>query len=110
MKRPQMTPGPWQISSNRGERIDRIKDSDFANIAFVPDGEHERKQEEANARAIAVLPNLLDTLEACLQSLEDCWKLTNGECGGTRDIGTRNLIGEKIDWIKNALRLAGYEF
>jgi hypothetical protein len=70
----------------------------------------EDDEAKANAKAISALPRLLCTLEACLQSLGDCWKLTNGECGGTRDIGTRNLIGEKIDWIKNALTLAGYEF
>ena len=111
MKRPNITPGPWKearkshfcIVGKGGTFV-----ADMRPWASAPGLSTPRQ--EANARAIAALPNLLDTLEACLQSLEDCWKLTNGECGGTRDIGTRNLIGEKIDWIKTALRLAGYEF
>ena len=108
MTRPNITHGPWNFTKGIIPCINASIDRHQITVAKTIYGSHDEAL--ANARAIAALPNLLDTLEACLQSLEDCWKLTNGECGGTRDIGTRNLIGEKIDWIKNALRLAGYEF
>lgn len=112
MKRPQITPGPFVLKE--GRNIETPSGTFY--LAYGHEKGTSRPlysspvELDAIARAIAAIPNLLDTLEACLQSSEDCWKLTNGECGGTRDIGTRNLIGEKIDWIKNALRLAGYEF
>ena len=109
MKRPCITPGPWEVEEGfivalweDGARYD-ICDPRCAPPAF-------NEEMDANAKAIAALPDLLAAMEGCLQSLKDCWELTDGQHGGARDIGTRNLIGEKIDWIKTALMKAGYTF
>jgi len=99
MKRPQITPGPWKearkshfcIVGNGGTFVADMRPSASTAGISTP-------RQEANARAIAAIPALLEALEDCLQSLQrlpdspDAYRAT---C---------------IFQAREALRLAGYEF
>ena len=77
MKRPNITPGPWRqastaqadeyttrILAGQGTRSFRVAET-FAH----PDADT-FDEAEANARAIAALPDLLSALESCLSIVE----------------------------------------
>jgi hypothetical protein len=66
LKRPSISKGPWRAVKNRPEddlKLNRVKDPDGWNVAFIPEGEHSYGEEDANAVAIAALPEVMDRLE-----------------------------------------------
>ena len=100
MKRPQITPGPWILDPD--ERRDGFWiDSDTTEpeeIANACTSYVDSAQALANARAIAALPALLEALEDAYDTLKAIHFQAYDGCH------------ESEENIKNALRLAGYEF
>jgi hypothetical protein len=97
MKRPQITPGPWKAcqETTRGEFVTetRIRSADDSHIAHVTPC-----AVEANARAIASVPALLEALELAETTIQRLAPNGSRATQGTRDV------------IAAALTLAGYEF
>ena len=65
MKCPNITPGEWKATNVNGTYV--VRDSTHRTVSENPGVTY---QDDANARAIAALPELLAALEDCLQSLE----------------------------------------
>ena len=102
MKRPQITPGQWQV------RQGDIVYSDHKG-RFVCDCERTPdEQDKANARAIAALPALLEALEKTFASLEDAREIIL-DLDPDAHARTRPL-SDQIANARAALRVAGYEF
>lgn len=99
MKRPDITPGPWEIygSDYADVRpVDKIAQG-AANgiVAQCPGYKQER---EANAQAIAALPDLLSALENVLVAFDDLPDSAFYQVEGTHQ------------QVKEALTEAGYTF
>ncbi len=90
MKRPNITPGPWKedrkshfcIVGNGGTFVSDMRPSAGTAGISTP-------RQEANARAIAALPDLLETLESIAHDFR-CY--------------------DNAEHARDALTLAGYEF
>jgi hypothetical protein len=95
MKKPNITPGPWKAQKPRGPQhaIDRKFEivAPQARGELVIVGEHTGIDclKEANARAIAALPTLLETLEAIAHDFR---------------------CSDNAEWVREALKEAGYTF
>lgn len=87
-----MKPGPI-VYGPKGEQI--------ADCRSISNSDKENKQ---HARLIASAPNLLQTLDSVDRGLADLEEIVERI---TKDMGTRNLIREKRDWIKAAIEDAG---
>jgi hypothetical protein len=100
MKRPQITPGPWQVrqgdlvySDHKGRFVCDCERTPYEKRPAPPD-----EQDRINARAIAALPALLEALEACLERMDKVQAMTDYPLAWPRE------------QARAALRLAGYEF
>jgi hypothetical protein len=107
MTRPNITPGPW-YNHRKDSTVDFFTDkwkpfhSFIAGEGFQPaaifnDGEINRGIAEANAQAIAAVPDLLAALEDTTKALEALWQIT-----------TKGMPNETLDAAKAALTKAGY--
>lgn len=100
MTRPPITPGPWwsekSTSSNYDPRHAPVK-SGPKLIAKAYFGKNDDER-EANARAIAAVPALLEALELAETTLQRIAPDGSRATQGTRDV------------ITAAFKLAGYEF
>lgn len=69
MKKPNITPGPWRIkSSNKTASLEIIGGDKFHHISTC-DGKRQESHfqaQQANAQAIAALPDLLAALEGLI--------------------------------------------
>ena len=65
MKKPNITPGPWAATNVNGTYV--VRDKSGRTVSENPGVTY---TDDANAQAIAALPDLLAALEGCLQSLE----------------------------------------
>jgi len=100
MKRPNITPGPWQLSSdyNSGRK-------DGQRIAIIcaphPEGGGQNIAEavQRDARAIAALPDLLSALEDTYAGLSALWA-----------IHAHGAQNDTLEAAKAALIKAGYTF
>lgn len=67
------TPGPWKAVANRsdedGRKLDRVKAPDGSNVAFIPDHEHSKDEENANATLISAAPIMFSTLKILVSRL-----------------------------------------
>ena len=102
MKRPNITPGPWKearkshfcIVGNGGTFVADMRPSASTSGISTP-------RQEANAKAIAALPALLEALEGLLS------RASSLDQSATHD-GLQNC--DAIANARSALTLAGYEF
>jgi len=100
MNRPNITPGPWKTRRLEGFplQIATVPDSDGFGKPLADCGEYQ-PHNEANARAIAAVPALLEALEGVLLFLEQGMKYS--------DFGS---AGNEVLDIRTALIAAGYQF
>lgn len=104
MQKPNITPGPWNAGINEGEVFDesctkRIVDNTTCPTE-CPRSLYGQKEREANAQAIAALPDLLGALEA-----EEAWRaLTPAD----EDFG--ELRAKATTLRRAAMIKAGYTF
>lgn len=109
MKQPNITPGPWKearkshfcIVGNGGTFVADMRPSASTAGISTP-------RQEANARAIAALPALLEALEKTFASLEDAREIIL-DLDPDAHARTRPL-SDQIANARAALRVAGYEF
>ena len=94
MKRPQITPGPWNFTKGITPCIRASIDRHQVNVAKTIYGSHDEAL--ANARAIAALPALLEALEEALK-----WEA---------EVPAPYRNFPFIQKTRSALTLAGYEF
>jgi hypothetical protein len=94
MKRPPITPGPWNFTKGVIPCIFASIDRHQVNVAKTIYGSHDEAL--TNARAIAALPALLEALEKCHAFFREVQR-----CG---------YCDHEADNTRSALRLAGYEF
>ncbi len=104
MKKPNITPGPWRKESNaaNGEQeigISRSWENGGASICLV-DSSRDTRILNADAQAIAALPDLLAALGAALSLLE-CANDHQREAG---------RMEYDTQTARDALAKAGYEF
>lgn len=105
MKRPNITPGPWKearkshfcIVGNGGTFVADMRPSASTAGISTP-------RQEANARAIAALPALLEALESMLEAYAPFHQHSVSHKGGEE--GLHSAVRK----TRAALRLAGYEF
>ena len=102
MKRPQITPGPWNFTKGITPCIRASIDRHQVNVAKTIYGSHDEAL--ANARAIAALPALLEALEAMLEAYAPFHQLSVDHKGGEE--GLHSAVRK----TRAALTLAGYEF
>jgi hypothetical protein len=90
MKRPPITPGPWNYSLNAAQKPAVYVTDQWFNVmdSSAP------IDAEANARAIAALPALLEALEGLLAD----------------KYLAEPINADRMKPARAALRLAGYEF
>lgn len=105
MTRPSITPGPWQINNNEIEALAAPHDSKsyFAPICII-DTEWEKSITEANARAIAAVPALLEALEIIDEAFS---KFPDYGEPFTRPNG---WSVQPMAKVRSALTAAGYQF
>ena len=110
MKRPQITPGQWQVrqgdivySDHKGRFVCDCERTPYEKRPAPPD-----EQDKANARATAALPALLEALEKTFASLEDAREIIL-DLDPDAHARTRPL-SDQIANARAALRVAGYEF
>lgn len=107
MTNPNITPGPWHIN---GEEIEGLAAPRESSSYYAPvctmENEWEKSIAEANARAIAAVPALLEALELLFTAYEGQTKATNG------DELSPFIVDEVLamEKAKSALIAAGYQF
>jgi hypothetical protein len=106
MKRPNITPGPWNFTKGVIPCISASIDRHQVNVAKTIYGSHDEAL--TNARAIAALPALLEALEKTAEALEDAREIIL-DLDPDAHVRTRPL-SDRIAKTHSALRLAGYEF
>jgi len=101
MKKPNITPGPWRIkSSNKTASLEIIGGDKFHHISTC-DGKRQESHfqaQQANAQAIAALPDLLAALEMALVQIKQDNDERKAEHRGTQT------------QIESTLIKAGYTF
>ncbi len=106
MKRPNITPGPWissnQLNGSKEEYPEWMRTSIHTkeNSPWYICAMEDAEDEIANTRAIASLPDLLETLESMEQFLE---------CG-MRCADYDATAGTMLLEVRAALTKAGYTF
>lgn len=99
MKRPNITPGPWQACNGNARTICNIEckgtHNDCLPVATLKGPDH-----EANSKAVSALPECLAALEKIVAAIG--WAERHGFA----------KIHDVCDWqiAKDALIKAGYEF
>lgn len=104
MKRPNITPAPWRIkSTNKSASLEILGGDKFNHIALC-DGKRKESHfqaQQANARAIAALPELLAAMEGVIPF---------ADVDLEPDEKTVEVPIESLKEIKAALTKAGYTF
>lgn len=108
MTRPNITPGPWHISS-LDQIWDETGDIKVAEICELPrvyvagSMRPNSEQETANSKAIAAVPALLEALEAMLEAYAWNHQKTVDDCG-------EESLHSAVKKARSALITAGYQF
>ena len=111
MKKPNITPGEWRISRKIstlivGKTHDGYERSVASAGGFTRNTHDETPENEANAKAIAAVPQLIEALVDSKKAIESLPSDALG-IAGTGD-GTRWYVrDELLSQIKTALRDAG---
>lgn len=103
MKRPNITKGHWNLSREDSAVVLTTANKSEATNPIVAECPGYKLEREANAIAIAALPELLAALEYYTSASEaEAYKDTNGQ--------TLMRRADKGDVARDALTKAGYEF